>query len=218
MPALWHAPTTTQTNRKELLRLMIEKIEVNVAGDSELVDVIITWAGGHHTHGQAVRPVRRAEQLPYFPQMLARVAELAARGMACPRIAALNSEGFRQAKRSHRFTAQQVQRMIAKHGIRHTQPRANAAIAAGLGPNEWTPSDLATELGMPVAAVHSWIIRGWITARRAGNNRNQIITADAAELDRLRRLRARSPGYHQRRRWIDAAAATDPETSRKDSP
>ncbi|MBF8191701.1 recombinase family protein [Nonomuraea sp. K274] len=219
LPALWHAPTTTQAERKELLRLMIEQIEVNVAGDSELVDVSIAWAGGHHTHGQAVRPVRRAEQLSYFPRMIARVTELAARGMSCPRIAdALNSEGFRPAKRSHRFTAQQVQRLIAKHGIRQTDPRSNAAIAADLSPDEWTPSDLATELGMPTATLHSWIIRGWITARRARNNRHQIITADAAELDRLRQLRVRPPGYYQRRRWLDAAAATDPEISRKDPP
>ena len=219
LPALWHAPTTTQAERKELLRLMIEQIEVNVAGDSELVDVTITWAGGHRTHGQAVRPVRQAEQLSYFPRMIARVAELAARGMSCPRIAdALNSEGFRPAKRSHRFTAQQVQRLIAKHGIRQTDPRSNAAIAANLGPDEWTPSDLAAELGMPTATLHSWIIRGWITARRVRNNRHQIITADAAELNRLRQLRARPPGYYQRRRWLDAAAAIDPETSRKDLP
>jgi hypothetical protein len=69
-----------------------------------------------------------------------------------------------------------------------------------------------------VITVHAWIARGWITARRARDNRRQIITADAVELDRLRRLRAKPPGYHQRRRWLDAATTTDPETGRKDSP
>ena len=38
LPRVWHAPSTTQADRKELLRILIEDITVNVAGDSELVD------------------------------------------------------------------------------------------------------------------------------------------------------------------------------------
>ena len=56
LPRVWHASTTTQADRKELLRILIEDITVNVAGDSELAGVTITWAGGHQTSGQAVVP------------------------------------------------------------------------------------------------------------------------------------------------------------------
>src|SRR5262249_62155196 len=49
IPQVWHAPSTTQADRKELLRILIQDITVAVAGDSELVDVTITWAGGHPT-------------------------------------------------------------------------------------------------------------------------------------------------------------------------
>src|SRR3954452_15833203 len=56
LPALWHAPTTTDADRKELLRVLIEKITVAVVGDSELVEVTITWAGGYETRGRAGRP------------------------------------------------------------------------------------------------------------------------------------------------------------------
>ena len=80
IPQVWHAPSTTQADRKELLRILIEDITVAVAGDSELVDVTITWAGGHQTTGQAVRPVGRLDQLSYYPALLARVTELAAAG------------------------------------------------------------------------------------------------------------------------------------------
>src|ERR1035441_4751405 len=76
LPQVWHAPSTTQADRKELLRILIEDITVNVAGDSELVDVTITWAGGHQTAGQAVRPVARLDQLSYYPALLARVTGL----------------------------------------------------------------------------------------------------------------------------------------------
>lgn len=52
VPRIWHAPTTTVADRKELLRTLIDKITVSVVGDSERVDVTITWAGGHQTTGQ----------------------------------------------------------------------------------------------------------------------------------------------------------------------
>src|SRR5207248_2420249 len=51
LPRVWNAPSTTQADRKELLRILIEDITVSVAGDSELVDVTITWAGGHQASG-----------------------------------------------------------------------------------------------------------------------------------------------------------------------
>jgi hypothetical protein len=48
-------------------RILIEDITATVAGDSELVDVVISWAGGHQTTGRAVRPVARLDQLSYYP-------------------------------------------------------------------------------------------------------------------------------------------------------
>ena len=92
LPAVWDAPPATQADRKELLRVLIEDITVAVAGDSELVDVTITWAGGHQSTGQAVRPVARLDQLSYYPALLARVAGLAAAGRTSRQIAgALNA-------------------------------------------------------------------------------------------------------------------------------
>ena len=41
LPDLWNAPSTTVTDRKELLRLMIDRVIVAVVGDTEQVD--LTW-------------------------------------------------------------------------------------------------------------------------------------------------------------------------------
>lgn len=73
LPDLWHAPSTTVTDHKELLRLMIAKIVVTVVGDTEQVDVGITWAGGRPTASRIVRPVARLDQLSYYPALVARV-------------------------------------------------------------------------------------------------------------------------------------------------
>jgi hypothetical protein len=108
LPAVWSAPTTTPADRKELLRILIEDVTVAVEGDSEIVDVDITWAGGHRTSGKAVRPVGRLDQLPYYPALRDRVAGLAGQGRNSRQIAEiLNAEGYRPPKRTAVFTAQQ---------------------------------------------------------------------------------------------------------------
>jgi DNA invertase Pin-like site-specific DNA recombinase len=209
LPALWHAPTTTDADRKALLRVLIEKITVAVVGDSELVEVTITWAGGYETRGRAVRPVARLDQLSYHRQLLATVTELAAAGVDAPAIAErLNAAGLRPPKRTPRFGAEQVRSLINQHGIRAPGTRAAPTAVAGLGPDRWTVPRLAAELGMPVATVYNWIYRGWLTAEQVPDHTFWIIHADAAELARLRERRARPPGYYTRARWTQSTAPT----------
>ena len=68
LPAVWDAPTTTRADRKELLRILIDDVTVAVEGDSEIVNVDITWAGGHQTSGKAVRPVGQAGPALVLPR------------------------------------------------------------------------------------------------------------------------------------------------------
>jgi DNA invertase Pin-like site-specific DNA recombinase len=201
LPRVWGAPSTTQADRKELLRILIEDITASVAGDSELVDVTITWAGGHQTTGQAVRPVARLDQLSYYPVLLARVTELAAAGRTNRQIAdTLNAEGLRPPKRTSRFSHQQVRTLITQRGIR-SQPKGRPAVLTSLAPGQWSVPSLAAKLGMPTATIYNWIYRGWITARRAPASKNWIIAADDEQMRQLRERRARPPGFYTRARW-----------------
>jgi hypothetical protein len=201
LPRVWGAPSTTQADRKELLRILIEDITASVAGDSELVDVTITWAGGHQTTGQAVRPVARLDQLSYYPALLARVTELAAAGRTNRQIAdTLNAEGLRPPKRTSRFSHQQVRTLITQRGIR-SQPKGRPAVLTSLAPGQWSVPSLAAKLGMPTATIYNWIYRGWITARRAPASKNWIIAADDEQMRQLRERRARPPGFYTRARW-----------------
>jgi DNA invertase Pin-like site-specific DNA recombinase len=211
LPQVWHAPTTTQADRKELLRILIEDITVNVAGDSELVDVTITWAGGHQSSGQAVRPVGRLDQLSYFPAMLAQVTRLAAEGLNSTQIAGiLNAEGYRPPKRTSRFTGHQVRTLISQRGIR-ARAKGRPAVLTALAPGEWSVPDLSAELAMPAASIYNWIYRGWITARHAPGTKNWIITADDEQLRELRQRRARPPGYYTRARFAAPGHSTSEE-------
>ncbi len=206
IPALWHAPTTTTADRKQLLRLLIGQIAVRVEGDSERVEATVTWAGGHQTTTGLVRPVARFAQLSYYPQLLARVKTLAEQGTGTRQIAEiLNAEGYRPPKQAERFGMQNVRDLLRRQGLLKQQGRTvRARWDHLLGPDDWWYVDLAAELNIPTSTLHLWIVKGWVTARRAdAPNGPWIIHADAAERDRLRQLHARPNGYYTRHRFLD---------------
>src|SRR5712671_2330607 len=208
LPRVWDAPTTTRADRKELLRILTDDVTVAVEGDSEIVNVDITWAGGHRTSGRAVRPVGRLDQLSYYPALLETVTRLAGEGRNSRQIAGtLNAAGYRPPKRTAVFTGQQVRNIISKHAIRENA-KGRPAVLTDLDPGEWSVPGLSAELGMPTASIYNWIYRGWITARRAPGGRNWVITADEQQMRELRERRDRPPGYYTRARWAPPQAET----------
>ena len=118
IPALWEAPTTTNQDRKEIVRQVIERIVVLVESESERVELKIRWAGGMMTGGVMARPVVKLEQLSYYPRRYERVRELAAEGLRAGRIAGiLNEEGYRPPKRRERFGTQGVRELMRRLGL-----------------------------------------------------------------------------------------------------
>jgi hypothetical protein len=58
---------------------------------------------------------------------------------------------------------------------------------------------------MPTATLFTWLKRGWITDRQDTRAPHRwIVTADQAEVERLRALHQLPPGHHNRHRWTDA--------------
>jgi hypothetical protein len=211
IPALWHASTTTVAERKEIIRQVVERVEVAVVGKSEQVQVTIVWAGGSQTRGMLIRPVGRINQLSYYPQLCERVRILVADGWSAAAIAAqLHAEGYRPAKRATQFSREGVQDLIQRLGLRTSaKPRTDAG---SLGPDEWCLVDLAHRLDMPSATLHNWTMRGWVQPRRqmqVHGRRQWIIWADQAEVERLRCYRQRPAGALLHDRWVRGDQATD---------
>lgn len=212
LPGLWQAPTTTHADRKHLLRLLIETIQVRVLGESEQVEATITWAGGHTTTTRPVRPVAAFEQLSYFPQLMARVADLTEQHTSTRAIAEiLNREGYRPPKRAEIFNMQNVRDLQRRQGLLKSQGRTvRARTDHLLGPDDWWFVDLAAHLAIPTSTLHSWLVAGRLQARRVPDG-PWIITADQAEQARLRELHARPNGYYTRRRYLDNLPAGSPQ-------
>jgi hypothetical protein len=126
LPAVWDAATTTDADRKQLIRHLIQQVRVTVAGTSEKVDVEVIWAGGHRTAAQITRPVACLTQLSYYPQLAARARELASSGCTITQIAErLNAEGFRPPKRSPVFTPNAVSDLLRALGIQRSRNPAS---------------------------------------------------------------------------------------------
>jgi len=190
IPELWQADTTTPADRQRLVRFLIERIEVMVRGETDEVEVTIQWAGGFVSHHAVVRAVQRYDQLADYSRLHARVGELRAQGQTMAQVAqCLNQEGFHPPKRARRFTMSMVAGFLAKGGRSGPRPRALSKTGM-LQHGEWLLSDLARELDMPSATLHSWRKVGWVQARKLPvPSGHWAIWAAGSELKRLARLR-----------------------------
>ncbi|MFD7445717.1 recombinase family protein [Streptomyces sp. NPDC059909] len=214
IPAIWHAATTTDADRKQLVRHLVEQVRLEVVGTSERVRVQVVWAGGHRSDGELVRPVACLTQLSYYPQLTARVTELAAAGHTAKQIAdRLNQEGFRPPKRRQAFGRQAVRDLMGALGA--AEPQTARRATPTLGEHEWWLTDLARELDMSRVTLYSWVERGWVTAHRQPDPpRMWVIHADPAEVERLRTLHLTPRGQHTRRPWLhhqQTTLNTEPE-------
>jgi hypothetical protein len=206
LPALWNADSTTMAERKEIVRQLIENMTIDIQGESERVDVTITWVGGACSQNSLIRPVGKLTQLSYYPQLCQRVQDLAFQGWDAQSIAQqLNEEGYRPPKRHEFFGRSGVQVLLRRLGL--TQQRSRSQDRTGLAEHEWWLPELARTLDMPATTLSSWISRGWVSARKQQEPLGRwVVWADEAELERLRQRHARPHGYYTRRRWVDTLA------------
>ena len=207
LPAVWDAPTTTEADRKQLIRHLVEQVRITVLGTSEKVDVEIVWAGGHRTTAQVTRPVACLTQLSYYPQLAARARELAGSRCTIAQIAGqLNAEGFRPPKRSPVFTPNAVSDLLRALGIQRSRVPASHNRPA-LDRHEWWLRDLAAHLGMSAVTLDPWVRRGWAAGYLHPQARLRVVRADPAEVERLRALHQVPRGQHNRRPWLSNQAA-----------
>ncbi len=222
IPALWQAPTTTNAQRKEVIRQLIERIMITVQGKSELVEATIEWAGGACTDAQLIRPIADLTQLSNYDELCQRVTQLVESGLGTREIAKLlNQEGFYPPKGRTNFNERGVKAVMCRLGL--TRPRTGLKPLSELQPSEWWLLDLAQHLEMSDVTLYDWVKRGWVKARQQDTPlRHWIIWADEAEIERLQQKRqcSRADAAHQR--WLEKAGSdllpcTDSPTSSEEN-
>jgi hypothetical protein len=201
IPALWNASTTTDADRKAILRQLVERVAVDAQGKTEQVRVRITWAGGGQTEGVLIRPVARYTQRSDYARLCARVQELTATGSSLEAIAhQLEADGYPPMRRGQRWSGSSVQTLRRQLALGNRRRHGHSREA--LGPDEWWARELADRLSVSRNTLLYWIQRGQVRARKEHEGLQRwIVWADAPEMERLHAYRRRDLGAEQRRRW-----------------
>lgn len=187
IPRLWEASSTTNADRKDIVRCLVDRAVVQVQPDSEYVDVTIHWQGGFTSDHQITRRVRLYTQLRDYDRMMDRIEELRRSGYTIAAIAAqLDADGFVPPMRGDRFEPVIVRKLMARRGL------ADERVTEPLAPHEWWLADLAQHLEMPTSKLRDWACRGWVNARQTLAQKLWILWADEAELARLLSLHSLS--------------------------
>jgi DNA invertase Pin-like site-specific DNA recombinase len=184
IPKLWSAKATNNADRQEIVRCLVERVEVSVQGDTEIVDAKVQWVSGHSSQHQVCRPVARWNQLRDYDELIKRIAELRSEDYKADAVAeVLNKEGFRTPRQRDTFNAEcVVSAWKRSHG--------HFARTEALQLHEWWLNDLAKHLAVNPGRLHAWHRKGWVHSRKSGIlNGRWILWADEEELDRLIKLR-----------------------------
>jgi DNA invertase Pin-like site-specific DNA recombinase len=143
VPMLWQAPTTTPADRRQVVRLLVDRVVLTVDPGADRVAVRVERAGGAVRERTIHRPVQGYKDQQSWSVLAARLSELHGHGETPEAIAAtLDREGFRPPKRASGFTAGMVRRLLHELGLRPRVSRASSS-AAVLSPDERWLHDLA---------------------------------------------------------------------------
>ncbi len=173
VPALWRAPTTSASERKEIARLMLERVVLMIEGGSEQTTLVCTWAGGRETTHRFVRPVRWTDQLSRGPALRARIVELAQAGLRPPAIArSLTQEGWLSAA-GDGFTPAKVRAIMVRMGL----PLRGLSLSAEVErhDDELTVPELAHRLDCALGTLYAWIRYDWLPVRRVRVSYREIL-------------------------------------------
>ena len=160
LPTLWAAKTTTDKDRKRLLRALIADVTITCSPDSEHLQVGIHWKTGAAEQHTIKRPER--DKVPKATlELITRLAE----NHSNSEIAAkLQTDGIRT-PRGRAFNEHNVIWVRARYKIPSGPARRDSELA---------PDEVAERLGVSRSAIYYWIRHGQMHARRAAAGRLRI--------------------------------------------
>jgi DNA invertase Pin-like site-specific DNA recombinase len=157
---VWSASTTTDRDRKELLRTLLEEVIVNVDRDAAQAHLTMRWRGGAISQLDVALPRSHPPKIRTDEDTIALVRRLAAHYPDAQIAGILNRQGRRSA-RGQRFTASIVQSLRHHWGIPRYQPPAESPQGEVV-----TITKTAELLGVVPSTVHRWLADGFIAGEQ----------------------------------------------------
>jgi excisionase family DNA binding protein len=163
LPALWAADTTTDRDRKRLLRTMIADVTITSQPDSSQLQVGIRWRSGAAEQHTIQRPPKPGELNRTPSEVIELIQRLAPDHTNSQIAEQLNAAGMRTGT-GLTFHEKTVRWLRSRYQIQ-TDP------SQLLGDGELTVTQVADRLGVSRDLIYSWISDGKLAARRGPRNR-----------------------------------------------
>jgi len=116
LPAVWNSETTTNQDRKQLLRLVIESVQLDGTSHPGQIEVQIQWRSGTVISLNVKRPAPGESSLKTSEEAVSRIQEMAPRRSYKEIAACLNRAGLRSAF-GRRFNSQHVGYICRRDGL-----------------------------------------------------------------------------------------------------
>jgi DNA invertase Pin-like site-specific DNA recombinase len=157
---VWAAPTTTERDRKELLRTLLEEVILNLKRAEGHAHLTLRWRGGAFTtldvpvpKFKPMGPRTDEDTVSLLPRLAALYPDEVIAGI-------LNRQG-RKTATGERFTANQVGSLRRYRGIPRYQPPASPPDGELVSIRK-----AAQILGMNTSSIHRWLADGFIAGEQ----------------------------------------------------
>jgi DNA invertase Pin-like site-specific DNA recombinase len=157
---VWTAPTTSDRDRKELLRTLLEEVILKVERKESHADLTLRWRGGMITkidlplkRYQVQGPTTDEDTLSLLRRLAAHYSDDTIAGI-------LNRQG-RKTAYGERFAAHQVGSLRRNHGIPRFEPSRESPKGEGV-----PVMQAAKILGVASSTLHRWLNAGLITGEQ----------------------------------------------------
>lgn len=161
LPGLWHAPTTSNKDRKRLLRTVIADITVLPEPDHGHARIGIRWHTGASDELRVPRCVHRGAAVRSSAPAVEMVTRLGPTTDTHELAGMLNAAGITTGH-GRPFDAKAVQWIRHAYHIPAPDPYTGGQISV---------TDTANRLGVSTGTVYDWIKTGKLAARRGSGNR-----------------------------------------------
>ena len=201
LPKLWSAPSTTNADRKQIIRLVIKNVILDRTREPGKVWFKINWQTGASTEHWIDRRLGSYQQHADIEKLRTRIRELKAEAKSDGEIAAmLKAEGYRAA-RGKEINSVAVNHMRNLWGI-----RAHWRYEEGRNPQRWddgtySVQGAAAAIDVTVLTVHSWLRQGLLSGKQLAKGAPWKITLTEEQIvelrayaDRVRRRRRQRSG------------------------
>jgi DNA invertase Pin-like site-specific DNA recombinase len=160
LTSVWHAPTTTARDRKELLRALVEEVIIKIERDEAAAHLTLRWKGGALNEIDLALPRSRPATIRTDEDTIALVRRLALHYPDSVIAGILNRQG-RTTAYGHRFEAGRVGNLRRHWNIPCFEPRADAAHGELL-----TIKRAAIALGVAPSTIHRLLNDGIIAGEQ----------------------------------------------------